>query len=196
MPSHDGWNTLVLPFEPSEIPEKLRLFVPDYDEPLYLFIKEETTIQPYKPYFAFMEHDSTATIQQNVRFAASEYVLTPTPDEMVWDGDLYSVGATCRRQEIEGAMVLRPEKDFFTKPREKATVEPFGVWIKGITRFADMAGSVTLKTATPTGTEEVQADPQTTSDDNAWYTLTGIRLGAAPTQPGAYIHQHRVEIVR
>ena len=88
-----------------------------------------------------------------------------------------------------------PEKDFFTKPGDKATVEPFGVWIKGITRFADMAGSVTLQTATPTGTEEVQADPQT-SDDNAWYTLTGIRLGAAPTQPGAYIHQHRVEIVR
>ena len=195
VPPFGYWNTLVLPFEPSAVSDSLILLVPESDEPVLLNVREETTIRAYEPYFVRLPYDSTASSQRSVTFSATEWQFTRT-SERVWEGELYTVGTSLRQQEIEGAMVPTLQKDLFAKPGPTATVEPFSVWIKGITRFADMVGSVMLRLIVPTGMEEVKADPQPASGDNAWYTLTGIRLGSVPTQPGAYIHNRRVEIVR
>ena len=196
LPSRNLWNSLVLPFEPSETSEVLRLFVPEAVEFGYIYVSEETSIHPYEPYFVLLPYDSTANLRHEVTFSANECVFMRTSESQLWEGELYSVVATCRQQEIEGAMVLTPQNDFFFKPGPVATVEPFSLWIKGETHLADMLGTVILRFNVPTGTEEVIADPQATSEDNAWYTVTGIRLTRKPAQPGAYIHNRKVEIIR
>ena len=195
-PDGDSWNALTLPFEPSEISEEVRVYAPESDELLYINLQEETSIQPYQPYFVWLPFDPT-DFQHNVTFTAHNYELpqTPTPDQ-VWEGYLYTVGGICRHQEMEEAWMQTERLGGFLKKDAKATIEPFSVWVKGNTIAAQGMGSVLLRKPVVTGTEEVLADPKTAAEDNAWYTLTGIRLGTAPTQPGAYIHNRKVEIVR
>jgi len=195
VPSRTVWNSLSLPFEPSETSEPLGLFVPVADEPGYIFVDETTELRPYVPYFVRLAYDSTAALRHDVTFSAGSCILSRTPDNPMRKGEVYSVRTTCRQQEIEDAMVLSPHNDYYIKPGPVATVEPFSLWIKGETNFTDMLGSVILLHIVSTGTEEVLATPQA-SEDNAWYTVTGIRLGSKPTQPGAYIHNRKVEIVR
>ena len=195
IPNWTYWNRLTLPFEPSEISEEVHAYKPVSDDVMRIILDEASSIEPYQPYFVLLPYDSLH-YRHNVTFSAYEYTLTSTPEDPTWEGELYTVGTSCREQEIAGAWQPNAFTETFRKAGTSATVSPFGVWVKPKTLYAEEAGSVVLSTPVVTGTEEVVTEPKAAAEDNAWYTLTGIRLSKAPTAPGAYIHNRRVEIVR
>jgi len=51
------------------------------------------------------------------------------------------------------------------------------------------AGNHTLVANDPTGIATIKQDANTVSGDNAWYTISGVRLTEKPTAPGVYINK-------
>ena len=54
---------------------------------------------------------------------------------------------------------------------------------------------VTATWAPPTGITGTPTISNTTTD-NAWYTLSGMKLGKKPAKSGVYIHQGKKVIIR
>lgn len=195
LPNHTVWNTLMLPFKPTSIDTDLRIYSPDYDEPCIIHLLETDSIEPYSPYFFKLTGDGTTGLVRNITFSATDCQMTTTPNNVQWVGELYTVNATNRLQEVEDAMTFRA-LNIFDIQAPMTTIEPFSVWITGNTIFANTTGFVSIDDGIVTSTDDAPAVTDNTPVDNAWYTLTGIRLDSRPAQPGAYIHNHRVQIIR
>ena len=64
-----------------------------------------------------------------------------------------------------------------------------------ITNTTDDMGYYLVSDVTETNSIE-NAVNETSTKDNAWYTVSGMRLKKAPTQKGIYIHQGKKIVIR
>ena len=192
---NDSWNIFMLPFTPTNINANIRFYAPDYDEPGIIHLREEFSLEPYSLYFYKLPNDSTNPLT-DLTFSATNSLIEGTPGEFKWEGELYTVCTTSRTIEMEDAMIPSGRNMFIKQP-SVVTIEPFCGWITGTTMFANTLGYVVIDEGIITSMEEVPAVTiGDAPEDNAWYTLTGIRLDCRPAHPGAYIHNHQVEIIR
>ena len=125
------------------------------------------------------------------------------------DGHVY--GFASRDKEVDGVNVAAGE---FVKAKDGAGVKPMRCYLtykngdefvagaRAVTRGIDenLPQSITVKFVSSTGNTTAIATLNTQTGeittDDAWYTLSGRKLDAKPTQKGLYIHNGKKIIIK
>lgn len=131
----------------------------------------------------------TSTESGEVKFYKSGYNLSALSDNL-FKGTLEATTVSAKSVLTLGHEKTSNELGFWpfngtTLPANKAYLEPVSAQSKGVTLSFE---------GDATGIEQI--DSETVAQDDAWYTLQGIRLQSRPTEKGIYIHNHKTVTIR
>lgn len=175
-------GSLILPFS-AAVPSGMKAYqyssVDESEEMLNL--EEVDEFEACKPYIVYAENGYSGNISGTVNYAVAY------PDEDVYtDGGLTGVLTTTvvntgyiMQNQGDGPQFYSADGQNFSLPAGRCymTIPPSNVRVFGF-NFGDEEG-----------TTEIDAlDNEDGSEDDAWYTLQGVKLDKQPTEKGVYLY--------
>lgn len=129
----------------------------------------------------------------NVDIAAS-MTAVGTPSSPSVSGNHYKFSGSTVSTTISDVYLLNAEGSKFVKAASETVVPPFRAWFTPVSISSLSRASLSI--ASPEATAIRLTSTSDAEADNAYYTLDGRRLPAAPTAPGVYVKNRKKVIIK
>lgn len=214
-----GWEGLIIPFDVEEITFSDKLLKPfgtsiTSDEiPCWVATMEQggtfaltDEIKANTPFIMAVpnsdEYDDEYNVSGEVTFAATNVTMTATKEEYGTMQSGFSLLASYEWKESDARIFAMNDENYFVRAGE--------IWMPGAAFISNLRDvrpfeayaykesitsvwSLKIGGSVSTGLDALL---MSRNDNEAWYTLQGIRLGNRPKMPGLYIHAGKLEFVK